>query len=102
VPLRAGRRQEFFDVPMDWFPRVADSSSTNAVSFSFAPTTNRLSLSRCVSAIQIVHRWTIRLRFVFSRWTRGSRGSPKNETASSQTRNKVSRAFNINCIAITA
>jgi hypothetical protein len=32
---------------------------------------------------------------VFSRGTSGSGGSPKNETASSQTRNKVSCAFNI-------
>jgi hypothetical protein len=74
VPLRPGTRQEFFDVPMDWFPRVADSSSTNAVSFSSAPTTNRPSLLRCASATQIVHRRPVRLRFVFSLWTRGSRG----------------------------
>ena len=40
--------------------------------------------------------------FVSSRGTSGSGGSPKNETASSQTRNKVSCAFNLNCIAITA
>jgi hypothetical protein len=35
-------------------PRIADSSSTKAVSFSSACTTKRFSLSRCASAIQIV------------------------------------------------
>ena len=45
-------------------------------------------VSRYASAIQIVRRWTVRLRFVFSRERSGSSGSPKNETASSQTRNK--------------
>jgi hypothetical protein len=35
-------------------PRVADSSSTNAVNFSSARTTNRFPSLRCASAIQIV------------------------------------------------
>ena len=34
--------------------RIADSSSTNAVSFSSARTTKRFPSSRCASAIQIV------------------------------------------------
>ena len=75
----------------------------NAVSLSSARTTKRFPSSGCASAIQIIRRWTVRLRFVFSRWTSGRGGSPKNETASSQTRNKVSYASNIslhrnNCI----
>src|SRR5439155_1561139 len=35
-------------------PRIADSSSTNAVSFSSARPTNRFPSPRCASAIQIV------------------------------------------------
>src|SRR5437763_6963229 len=35
-------------------PRIAGSSSTNAVSFSSARTTKRFPSSRCVSTIQIV------------------------------------------------
>ena len=35
-------------------PRIADSSSRNAVSFSSARTTKRFPSSRCASAIQIV------------------------------------------------
>ena len=50
-------------------------------------------VSRYASAIQIVRRWTVRLRFVFSRERSGSSGSPKNETASSQTRNNASCAL---------
>jgi hypothetical protein len=49
IKFSAWFRNVFYDFTIGFFP-----SSTNAVSFSSARTTNRFPSSRCASAIQIV------------------------------------------------